>query len=69
MGLFVVIVVALVVVGIVVWAMWRGGRPEEAAAHAHEPEKRDKYAGRSLAGPADAGAEDQRPIEGDPSPG
>ncbi len=67
----VVIVIVVAVVLLVAWLVVqaRGGTPEDASSHRSESEPRADVAGRSVAGPADAGAEAQRPVTGDPAPG
>lgn len=59
MGFVIVLVVAVVAVVAVVYLVARGGTPEDSATHAGERESRAEVAGRSVAGPADAGAEAQ----------
>jgi hypothetical protein len=56
----VIVVAALAGVACVVW-FFVTRNPEQAAGHEGDPVPRDIAAGRSLAGPADAGAEDERP--------
>jgi hypothetical protein len=57
-GALVVIVGVVVTIAFVAWFLI-GRTPEQTASHEPADEPRGRVAGRSVAGPADAGAEDQ----------
>jgi len=56
-NVIVVVVGALLLIAAVLWFLL-GRSPEETATHEDEPLPPERRAGRDLAGPADAGAED-----------